>query len=132
MRAMNCDAYAAQSKFQRSFALTRPRHCISPSRERSLAGTSLWRLSCRRPGGKYPWKAICNITAWIYVGARCCGRRIVLRMRRNPNSREPKATHGPGWVSRVKRAVPEGPCAYDMQSSEAAFRRSREQGSETP
>jgi hypothetical protein len=39
---------------------------------------------------------------------------------------------GPGWVSRATRAVPEGLCAHCMLSSKAAFRRSREQGSETP
>jgi DNA-binding MarR family transcriptional regulator len=38
----------------------------------------------------------------------------------------------PGWVSRAKRAVPEGSSACIMPSSAAAFRRRREQGSETP
>ena len=47
---------------------------MGPSRERSLARTSLWRLSCRRPGGKYPWKALCNTAAWATVGARFSGR----------------------------------------------------------
>jgi hypothetical protein len=47
-----------------------------------------------------------------------------------PRSRRRPA--GTGWVSRAKRAVPEVPSAHFMQSSAAAFRRRREQGSETP
>jgi hypothetical protein len=37
----------------------------------------------------------------------------------------------PGWVSRAKRAVPEGACAHGMPSSAAGFCRRQKKGSET-